>query len=122
MKEMVQRNFSNNQLAVHAYLESLPTAAFVIVLCGWQLGAFVGGAVAALIAGRARVIHAGIIGGFVLLGTVINFLSVRDNANFTHPDWMIVAGLLLPLPVSLIAGKLVARWRCPRALPPVPPS
>jgi hypothetical protein len=112
--------FQKDRERSHAYYNSLPASAFLLVLGGWELGAFVGGTVSALIAGRARLIHAGIVGGVILLGTIINFLSVRDNAGFTHPDWMIIAGLFLPLPMSLLAGKIVSML-CSSPTP-VPPS
>lgn len=46
--------------------------------------------------------NAGIVGAWMLLGTVIMVFLLP------HPAWMIVAGLLLPIPVALIAGKLVS--------------
>jgi hypothetical protein len=91
------------------WIKTLPTEANVLVLLGPQLGAFLGGAVSALIAGRGRYLHAGIIGGLVLAGTIWNFYEMKNEYNFTHPNWMIVLGLLLPLPVSLLAGKVVSR-------------
>jgi hypothetical protein len=100
-----------------AWFQTLPVAALVVVLCSWQLGAFLGGAVSALIAGRARLLHAGIIGAVVLVSTIYNFYDMKNRYDIAHPDWMIVAGLLLPLPVSLLAGKLVSML-FPPTVPP----
>jgi hypothetical protein len=103
MKEMEE-----NPKAMQAFVETLPTGALVVVLLGWQAGAFLGGGVSALIAGRGRLLHAGVIGGLILAGTIFNALNMKKHYDFTHPDWMIVAGLLLPLPSSLLAGKIVS--------------
>jgi hypothetical protein len=89
--------------ALSKLLPTMPIGALLMVLFSWEFGAFIGGAVAALIAGRARCWHAGIVGGLVLASTITVFFMLRG-----HPEWMIVAGLLLPLPVSLLAGKLVS--------------
>ena len=93
----------NDMEALSKLLSTMPIGAHLIVLLSWELGAFLGSGVAALIAGRAHCTHAGIIGTFVLVGTIANLFILRG-----HPDWMIVLGLLLPLPVSLLAGKLVS--------------
>src|ERR1700735_2896075 len=65
-----------------AYWLTLPTGAFFIVLLGWQSGAFAGGAVSAWIAKRQQIMHAGIIGSIVLLGTFLNMRALP------HPEWM----------------------------------
>ncbi len=43
------------------------------------------------------------IGAFVLLGTIMNFQMLPD----AHPTWMVIAGYVQPIPVSLLAGWLV---------------
>src|SRR5579872_1666079 len=54
------------------HMQTLPTACFLVVLLGWELGAFVGGGACAYLAGRLPFLHAGIIGLFVFLGTWAN--------------------------------------------------
>jgi hypothetical protein len=81
----------------------------VMDLISWQVGAFLGGAAAALVAGYGRCLQAGIIGVFILLASVVMMMMIP------HPDWMKVAGLLLPLPMSLLGGKIVSLL-----LPPPP--
>jgi hypothetical protein len=105
--------------AMKAWLETLPVGAMLLVLASWQLGAFGGGFASALLAGRAPSIHGGIIGGLVLAATIYNFFNMKKLYDFSHPDWMIVAGLLLPLPMSLLGGKLVSMLIPP---PPTPPA
>ena len=94
----------NNQEAWEALIRTLPLGALVLVVVAWESGAVVGGALAAWIAGRAYCWHAAIIGCWVLVGTIMNFLMLK----FNHPTWMVVAGFGLPIPLSLLAGKLVA--------------
>jgi len=87
--------------AVVKMMEELPDGAFAIVLLGYFIGTFAGAALAAWIAGRFHVLHAGIIGVLSLLGTALNM------AMLPHPVWMVVIGQLQPVPVSLLAGWLV---------------
>ena len=110
--EMMKR-LSEDSEAMKAWLNAAPASAMFSVLAAWQAGAFIGGLVCALIAGRARVLHAAIIGILVLFGTIANFFDMKSKYDFTHPDWMIVAGLLLPIPISLVAGKLVSYFLPP---------
>ena len=102
------KKMTEDPQAMKAYAESLPVTALLVVLLAWQIGVFIGGGVSALIAGRAQMLHAGIIGGLVLAATVFNFINMKRQYDFSHPDWMIIAALLLPLPASLLAGKLVS--------------
>jgi len=76
----------------------------------WAIAAFFGGGVAALIAGRGRMLHAGIIGALVLAATVINFFQMKSLCDYMHPAWLIATGVLLPIPLSLAAGKIVSKW------------
>jgi hypothetical protein len=103
----------NDFEALRRIVPTLPAGALAMVLLSWESGALLGGATAALIASRGRVVHAGIIGGFVLLASAIMIVLLP------HPTWMVVAGLLLPVPIALLAGKLVAAIFRPPARPPV---
>ncbi len=94
-------------------LPTMPMGPLLIVVIAWESGAFVGGMVAALVAGWARCIHAGIIGAAVLTATVANFLGLPG-----HPNWMVIAGLVLPLPASMLGGWLIS----PRSESPAPVS
>lgn len=94
--------------AMKAWVESLPLSSMIVQLFGWQASAFLGGGVSAVIAGRGRLIHAGLIGAVVLALTIVVLIQMKYGCNITQPDWMLIALLLLPLPASLSAGKLVS--------------
>lgn len=89
-----------NSQTVAAFVASLPLSAMLLVLSGWLLGAFVGATVAARIAERHRLACALGIGALVVLG-------VLDSArSISHPSWMIVLGVLLPLPLAWLGARL----------------
>lgn len=112
------KEFQEPTPAAKEWLSSLPASAMVSVLLAWEAGAFFGGMVSALIAGRARVLHGGIIGVLVLAGTIFNALDIKEKYGFSHPDWMLIAGLLLPLPVSMLAGRIVSAMSAPQGAEP----
>jgi hypothetical protein len=80
-------------------LPTMPLGPLLVVVIAWETGAFAGGVAAALTAGWARTIHAGMIGAATLVATIKNFVDLPG-----HPNWMILAGLLLPLPASVLGG------------------
>jgi alpha/beta superfamily hydrolase len=90
----------NNPAQLAAIVAALPMAAKLLIVAGWCLGAFVGAAVAARIA-EHRVIVAMIIGVLVVAGTLMNAREIP------HPQWMILAGTLLPLPLAWLATRLL---------------
>ncbi len=109
--------FERDKEALKTFIASLPNEALVVVLLGWQAAAFLGGGVSALIAGRRRLLHAGIVGALALAGTIFAVWHVKHAYGVSHPDWMLIAGLLSPIPLSLIAGKIVSLLFPP---PPTP--
>jgi hypothetical protein len=106
--EKVRKAMEEDPQKLADLFKTMPVEALMIMVAGWGLAAFLGGLVAAFISGWARCWHAGIIGGVLLIAIVVNFYRMTNLYDIAHPDWMIVAGLLLPLPLSLIAGKLVS--------------
>lgn len=80
-----------------------PVGAFVMLVVAWAGGSFVGGWVAARIARHARA-AAVAVALFVMAGVAGMIVIVPD-----HPTWVAALGLLLPIPVALLAAKLAAR-------------
>jgi hypothetical protein len=80
-----------------------PTGAMVMLVIAWVAGAFTGGYTAARIAYRHKRIAAVIVAVLVMLGVSGMIVLVPD-----HPIWVSALGLLLPIPVALLAARLVA--------------
>lgn len=81
-----------------------PVGAMAMLVLAWAAGAFVGGWVGARIARHARA-AAIAVALFVMAGVAGMIVMVPE-----HPKWVSALGLLLPIPLALIAAKL-AGWR-----------
>lgn len=79
------------------------SAAKAWVVFGWALGSFVSAWVAARISARHRRIAALAVALFIVAGTVMNAMVIA------HPLWMNLLGILLPVPLALLAARLVGR-------------
>ena len=82
----------------------LPFGAKALVVLAWAVGAFVGGWIAARIARAHPRIAAGVVGALVVIGVAMMVLEMP-----AHPLWMSACGLLLPLPLALLAARLARR-------------
>ena len=82
---------------------SLPATAFLVVLAAWSLGCLVGAWVATRIAQAPTLIPASIVGLFILAGAIYSIVM------FPHPMWMIIAGVLLPLPCAVLGARIARR-------------
>lgn len=89
--------------AVAAYIPTMPWGALAVVLLGWLLGAFAGGAVAARVAGSHRTACA------LVVATVEVALVAMNAASIPHPTWVSASGLLLPIPLAWLAARLVQK-------------
>lgn len=90
--------------AFKAWVAQLPVGALLIVLMAQGAGTFVGAWVAALVAGRAPLIHGLIMGLLFLIMGIINLLSLP------HPAWFWVPGIAV-FPVAALLGAWMARRR-----------
>lgn len=90
-------------------MQSLPMGAMLFVVGAWVLGAFDGGLVAALIARGQRPRLAALVPALmVIAGVVMMMIEIPS-----HPGWMSIAGLVLPIPAAL-AGAALAPRSAPR--------
>lgn len=87
---------------VHAYMQTVPSAALLLVLAAWLLATFAGGWVACKIAGRHPRVFAGIIGGLILAGTLMNLVMIP------HPVWFAVLGIVAIVLVTFVTGQFCA--------------
>jgi hypothetical protein len=84
-------------------IAAAPFGALAMLVLAWAAGAFVGGWVAARTARHARA-AAIAVALFVMAGVAGMVVTIPD-----HPRWVSALGLLLPIPVALIAAMLAQR-------------
>ncbi|MBL8795141.1 MAG: hypothetical protein JNM56_14625 [Planctomycetia bacterium] len=96
---------ASNREALSAYIATAPIAVLLFVMAAWVLGAFTGGLVAAWIGRRAPVVHALIIGGFILLSGIASMLY------YPHPAWFWVVGIVTVPSAAYAAARLVGPSR-----------
>ena len=92
---------ASNVEAMKAWIRQLPPGAFALVLCGWTLGAFVGGFVSAKVEPASVGGHAILVGAALLVARILNMIRIP------HPLWMWVGTVLLLVPAAY-AGARVA--------------
>ena len=86
--------------AMQAYVMTLPVTALLIVMAAWLIATLVGGLLACFIARESPLIYAAIIGGLVLLGTIINLMSLP------HPLWFSITAVLAIIATIFITGRI----------------
>jgi len=84
---------------MNAYIATLPTAAFFVVLAAHLGQSFVGGWVAARLGSSRPMLLAMIVGVMALAGGIMNMMTI------TGPDWMYIE-LPLYLVVAWAAGRM----------------
>ena len=92
---------------MNAYIQSLPLPAFLLILVAHAGGALVGGLVAAVIARRSPLVLGAIVGGFFLLGGIVNVMSIP------RPLWFAVADLVSYVPCGMVGARLAPRRGSP---------
>jgi hypothetical protein len=98
----------NDAEALNAYVASMPLGALLLVLLAHASGSFVGALVCTLVAGRRWLVAVAIIGGFFLLGGILNLMQIH------HSVWFAIVDLLLYLPAAyagLQVGSLFLKDR-----------
>ena len=91
-----------NEAAFAQFVAQMPFLGKAMVLLAWVLGTFVGALVGARIA-RHQTAAALLVALVVMSGVVGMTMKVP------HPLWLTVCGLLLPIPLALLAARLLYR-------------
>ena len=86
--------------AMKTYVMTLPATALLIVMAAWIVATLVGGLLACFIARETPLIYSAIIGGLVLLGTIINLMSLP------HPFWFSITSVLAIVATIFITGRI----------------
>lgn len=88
-----------------AFIAAAPLLAMICVVAGYGVAALVGGWTAARIGRTHPRVAALTVGVLVLAGVIANYAMIP------HPPWMVVAGLLLPLPAAWLGARLASPRR-----------
>lgn len=91
---------ANDMEALRAYVMGAPIGALLFVMAAWIAATLIGGLLACRIARETPLVYAAIIGGLVLLGTVINLLSLP------HPLWFSITSVLAIIATIFLTGRL----------------
>ncbi len=90
----------SNSEAMQAYVMGLPIGALLFVMGAWLVATLAGGLLACFIARETPLVYAAIVGGLVLLGTVINLISIP------HPPWFSITSVLAIIAMIFLTGRL----------------
>ena len=88
---------------LRAFVEAMPVAVLALLVASWCVAAFVGGGVAAKLAGRWPIACALAIGAVVSAAQVPNALAIG------YPAWAVAVGVALPMPLAWLAAVLVQK-------------
>ncbi len=86
--------------ALQAYVMDAPIAALLFVLGAWLVATLVGGLLACFIAKESPLVYSAIIGGLVLLGTIINLMSIP------HPTWFSITAISAIIATIFVTSRL----------------
>lgn len=90
---------------VHKNLLSAPVTVHVFLLLAWFAGPFTGAWVAVRLLPEHPLWPAWLVGTWMLLGSVVNFVAVP------HPPWVAMLGVLLFLPSAWLGGRMAQGHR-----------
>lgn len=84
-------------------IAAAPVGAMAMLVFAWCAGAFIGGWIAARIARHPRV--AALLVALLVMAGVIGMIFIAP----AHPKWVAALGLLLPVPLGLLAARLAKK-------------
>lgn len=91
-----------DKVAMEAYMRSLPTGAFIMLLVGWFDGTMVGAFLATLMTGGRERWPSLAVGGAMLSGALFTMMQIP------HPPWVAMVGIALFFPAAA-AGRWLHR-------------
>ena len=86
--------------SMRTIIMGLPIGALLFVLAAWLVATLVGGLLACFIARETPLVYSAIVGGLVLLGTIINLVSIP------HPLWFSVTSVLAIIAMIFVSSRL----------------
>lgn len=91
--------------ALRSVAGEIPTAAFLIILLGWSVAAFVGAWLAGRLAGRAPFLHGAIEAALLLTAGITNLFALP------HPIWVWALGIAAFVGFGFAGARAAARSR-----------
>ena len=85
--------------SVSAMMDQISHMSMLMVAIAWACAAFGGAFVAGKIGGPPSLIPALIIGGFLVIASIVNLIMIPS------PIWFWIAGLLPQLPLAILGGR-----------------
>lgn len=95
-------NFAD-KAAVKAMMQEMPLNSYLLILSGYALAAFGGGAVTTAIHQLKKILPAMVVAGLLMLAAAANFVMLP------HPMWFIVASMIVYPMFAFIGAALVLR-------------
>lgn len=89
--------------ALAAAVATLPLGSLLFVVAAWAIGSFAGAAVASLLTRGVSLLPGLAVGALVLAATAMTLFALP------HPVWMMIAGLVLPLPAAWLGCRAARR-------------
>lgn len=86
--------------ALRAYVIGAPIGASLLVMGAWLVATLGGGLLACIISRETPLIYSAIVGGLVLVGTIINLMSIP------HPLWFSITSVLGIVAMIFVTGRL----------------
>jgi hypothetical protein len=96
--------------AAAAFLHSMPGWALGLILFSWLAGAFAGSYAAARLAGSFKLQIA------LVPAVLVSVLTLLGSRTVPHPLWMVMAGVVLPPVLALLAVPLAQRAQTQKGL------
>lgn len=88
---------------VKELLDEIPFGSLIMIVIGWAIGSFAGGAVATLISPEKKQWNALVVGGVLMLIGILNMFLLP------HPLWMWFFALIVYLPFAYFGSKIFAK-------------
>ena len=88
-----------NSDAMQEYVMSAPVGALLSVLAAWLVATLVGGLLACFVAREAPLANSAIVGGLVLLSTIINLVSIP------HPPWFSATSIVAIIGTIFVTSR-----------------
>lgn len=93
----------NDKVAAVTAMQQVSIVAYILLLVGYSLAAFVGGAVATAIDKSKKVLPALIVAGLLMIAAAANFVLLP------HPTWFIISTMIAYPLFALIAAALILK-------------